>query len=174
MDAFWNLLSGIPWFASIAICAIVCGAVVCCFLTARRSWRESGINRQERVPMCTTTCHSTWPRVLLITLATPFVFGPLACNPGYTTSSRGVRIDDDTVAALKPGNTDKDWVLAVLGPPTRKQSSGADAPERWIWLHEQTRRAHRLGAPTEHYRRTVTVEFDGDTLLRAWSKESND
>ena len=120
------------------------------------------------------TCYSAWPRILLITLATPFVLGSLACHPGYTTTSRGVRIDDDTVAALKPGNTDKDWVLAVLGPPTRKQSSEADAPERWIWLHEQTRRAHRLGAPTEHYRRTVTVEFDGDSLLRAWSKESND
>ncbi len=117
-----------------------------------------------------TTCYSAWPRVLLITLATPFVLGSVACHPGYTTTIRGVCIDDDTVAALKPGNTDKDWVLAVLGPPTRKQPSAADAPERWIWLHERTRRAHRPGAATEHYSRTVTVEFDGDTLLRAWSK----
>ncbi len=131
---------------------------------------ESMTNRQERIPMRATTSHSAWPRALLVTLATLFVLGALACNAGYTTTSRGgVHIDDDAVAALKPGNTDKDWVLAVLGPPTRKQSCG-DAPERWIWLREQTRRAHRLGAPTEHYRRTVTVEFDGDTLLRAWSK----
>ncbi len=57
--------------------------------------------------MHATTFHSAWPRVLLITLATPFVLGPLACNPGYTTTSRGVRIHDDTVAALKPGNADK-------------------------------------------------------------------
>ncbi len=94
----------------------------------------------------------------------------LACNAGYTTTSAGVRIDDDTVAALKPGNTDKDWVLAALGPPMQKQPS-VDAPERWTWLHVQTRRAHQPGASTEHCLRTVTVEFDGDTLLRAWSTE---
>ncbi len=138
----------------------------------KMGYRRSNCRIED--PTYRATCYSALPRVLLITLATPVVLGLLACHPGYTTTSRGVRIDDDAVAALKPGNTDKDWVLAVLGPPTRKQSSGADAPERWIWLHEQTRRAHRLGAPTEHHRRTVTVEFDGDTLLRAWSKESND
>lgn len=90
-----------------------------------------------------------------------------------TTRSEGRFIGQDTLRKIEPGVTTREWVHAVLGEPTHRNTL-SDGAEIWKWSSKKVTSSSGSvfllfrGSERDVTERTVYVEFDGDIVRRAW------
>ncbi len=92
------------------------------------------------------------------------------------TYESGRYIGRDTIKRVKPGETDKNWVRAVLGEPSSMTYAGEQHGAE-IWRYE-SRKVHKSGGSVfllfhgsdrTETTRTVYIQFDGDVVEDVWS-----
>jgi len=89
------------------------------------------------------------------------------------TRTTGQFIGDQTISRVEPGETSKDWVLAVFGEPTSRTPLG-EGVEIWKWEYRrvQTSSGSVLFVFDSDNRseqaRNVYVEFEGDVVDAIW------
>jgi outer membrane protein assembly factor BamE (lipoprotein component of BamABCDE complex) len=88
-------------------------------------------------------------------------------------SSEGRYIGHDTLTKIEPGETTKEWVLAVLGTPTN-QTTLDDGTQIWKWSSKKVTKSKGSvfllvrGSSRDVTERTVYVEFEDEIVKRAW------
>jgi outer membrane protein assembly factor BamE (lipoprotein component of BamABCDE complex) len=116
-------------------------------------------------------------RALTVTalLASTTLLSGCLINGSSSVRTEGRFIGDSTLGQIKPGKTDKAWILASLGEPTRRSSLTDDINEVWVWDYRKIKHNESdLFLIFDSDKRTeisqhVYVEFDGDLVSRAWS-----
>lgn len=112
--------------------------------------------------------------VAALLASTAFLSGCLF-NGSNSVRMEGRYIGDSTLAQIKPGQTDKTWILASLGEPTRKSSLTDQNNEVWVWDYRKIKHSNTEiflifdGDKRTEISQHVYVEFDGDLVSRAWS-----
>lgn len=108
----------------------------------------------------------------------------LAILPGCVVSGSrrtetiGDFVGKHTFSMIKPGKTDKAWILAALGEPTRKSTATDKNQELWVWASTRTRHADTEvliifdGNKNVKTIQHVYIEFEGDLVSRAWRDSS--
>jgi len=109
---------------------------------------------------------------LLMAVSATFLAGCLASGKSMEFSE-GRYIGDQTIAKIVPGETSKEWVLAVLDEPTSRHALSSGV-ELWKWEYRkvETSRGSVLlivrGKSREETIRSVYVEFQDDIVKRVW------
>jgi len=108
----------------------------------------------------------------------------IALLPGCLAGGRsktqltGDFVGSRTLSQIEPGETDKAWVLAVLGEPTSRTHIEATGTEVWKWRYRKVEKSSGhvfllvRGADRDETVVTTFVEFDGDVVKRAWRDRS--
>jgi len=90
--------------------------------------------------------------------------------------TEGRYIGDQTLSMIEPGTTDQNWVLAVMGEPTRR--SVLDDAEVWVWDYKRIRHADTEvllifdGEKRSETSQSVYVEFEDGVVVRAWRDQA--
>ncbi len=129
--------------------------------------------------MPNSTTRRSLPRTLAIAGALGLAGTTLTVMPGCLasghsyTQAEGRYIGQDTLRKIEPGVTSREWVYAVLGEPTHKNTL-SDGAEIWKWSSKKVTKSSGSvfllfrGSERDVTERTVYVEFDGDIVKRAW------
>jgi len=98
--------------------------------------------------------------------------GCLVSGSSYV-KNEGRYISGDTLEKIVPGETEREWVHAVLGEPTHRTTL-SDGREIWKWSSKSVSRSSGAvfliarGSNYEVVERTVYVEFEGEIVSAAW------
>lgn len=82
-------------------------------------------------------------------------------------------IGDQTISRVAPGETTKEWILAVFGEPTSKSPLG-EGTEIWKWEYRRVQTSSGTvlfvfdSDNRSEQARNVYVEFDGDVVEAVW------
>lgn len=112
--------------------------------------------------------------LLAIAIAAPLILGGCVVSGSRHVKTDGRYIGDQTLAMIEPGRTEKSWVHAVMGEPTRKSILPDGQTEVWVWDYRRVRRANTEvllvfdGHKRSETSQSVYVEFGGDIVRRAW------
>lgn len=104
----------------------------------------------------------------------PIVLSGCLVSGSRHIKTEGRHIGDETLSMIEPGETQKTWVLAVMGEPTRRSVLPDGAAEIWVWDYKRIRNANTEvllvfdGDKRTETTQSVYVEFDGDVVRRAW------
>lgn len=121
-----------------------------------------------------TPSFPTRERSLLGAIALPLLLFTSACVIGSQshTQVEGRRVSQATLDSIRPGQS-KDYVLALLGDPTRA-TPNEEGREVWRWEYRTVKRSEGailfvLSSDTKHEEAgAVLVEFLDGRVLRCW------
>jgi outer membrane protein assembly factor BamE (lipoprotein component of BamABCDE complex) len=114
-----------------------------------------------------------WTSIAFL-LAASVVLSGCIVSGSRKIKTEGRYIGDQTLSMVEPGTTDRAWVLAVLGEPSRKSPLPDGHTEIWAWDYKRVKHADTSvlivfdGNKRTETSQSVYVEFDGDIVRRAW------
>lgn len=112
--------------------------------------------------------------VVALTLAACFLLtaGCLVRGKNYE-NIEGRYIGDQTLSRIEPGETNREWVLAVMGEPTTKSTLDTGR-QIWKWEYRRVKSSSGSvlfvfgGSDRSVEVRNVYVEFEDDTVTSVW------
>ncbi len=99
------------------------------------------------------------------------------CVAGSSSSKlSGRHVGQGTIAQIEPGVTNKAWILATLGEPSKKTKLAGSSGASEIWRYDWAVRSKSsgwvfpivVGSSSAEASGAAFVEFDGDIVTRAW------
>lgn len=112
--------------------------------------------------------------LLLIALAALTLPGCRSGRPLAFGGSNGHYIGEESIGQIKPGETDRTWVLAVFGRPTDRESLAGENEELWKYQYEfvsgNGSRAYLFNNRAEKGRtaRYFYFQFSGNIVTKFW------
>jgi outer membrane protein assembly factor BamE (lipoprotein component of BamABCDE complex) len=93
---------------------------------------------------------------------------------GHSNVERsGTYVSESTMKEIKPGKTDKAWVMAVVGPPTERTVIDRER-EIWRYAYTETKSSSGSvfllfgGSDRKVTQGTLFIELTGNIVSRTW------